>query len=184
MLIGIAGNKQSGKTTLANALSERFGLKHLSFAAPIRAFVCELLGWSEAELEERKEHPIPWLDGTTARHMMQTLGTEWGRNAVHPELWVRRLARQIDDAGGRAVISDLRFRNEAETIIARGGIVIRLHRAHNTDPHPSEARLPSDLVHCEVGNTGTIGELVAKVVDQVEVELLGRTMFAPNADAE
>jgi hypothetical protein len=185
MLIGIAGAKRSGKTTLACALSERFGLRHLSFAAPIRGFVCELLGWTEDELEQRKELPVAWLDGVTPRHMMQTLGTEWGRSHVHSELWIRHLARQVDDAGGRAVVSDLRFPNEAESIIARGGIVVRLHRGRASgDSHVSELSLPDRLVHIEFDNAGTIAEMVEHIVRGVESTLLGRVPAALAVDED
>jgi hypothetical protein len=158
MIIGIAGPKRSGKTTLANALCETYRIAHLSFAAPIRDFIASLVGCSLAELERVKEKPVAWLDGITPRQMMQTLGTEWGRRMVHSELWVRRVMYQATHGGG-AVISDVRFPNEAEAIRGRGGVVIRLHRAGYgdaaNDSHESEAPLANNLVDFEIVNDGT-----------------------------
>jgi hypothetical protein len=45
---------------------------------------------------------------------------------VHPDLWLRSLLARIPAQG--AVVSDVRFPNEAEAIIEAGGVVIRLSR--------------------------------------------------------
>jgi len=152
LIIGIAGGKRSGKTLLANMLAERYGLLHTSFAAPIREFTANLLGGSLEQLEVEKESPIAWLNGITPREIMQTLGTEWGRMLIAPDLWVRVCMRKVAGAG-RAVISDVRFPNEARAIRDAGGHVIRLHRwGGSTDPHVSELPLDRALVDCEITN--------------------------------
>lgn len=153
LLIGIAGGKRSGKTLLANLLAERYGLLHTSFAAPIRELTANLLGGTVEQLEVEKESPIAWLNGVTPRHIMQTLGTEWGRMLIAPDIWVRVCMRRVAGAG-RAVISDVRFPNEAKAIRAAGGHVIRLHRWADgaKDSHVSELPLDGSLVDCEVTN--------------------------------
>lgn len=164
MLIGIAGPKRSGKDTLAHGLSKALGLPVDSFAAPLRQFVANLLNCSLATLDECKEHPIKWLDGKTPRQLMQTVGTEWGRDMVHPELWLRSLLHRGQYKG--AVISDVRFPNEAKAILERGGIVIRLHRegTGSGDAHVSEKPLPVELVSIELDNDDTIEQLIAKAL--------------------
>jgi len=164
MLIGIAGRKQSGKTTLGASLATAYGLEHISFAAPMRKFVAELLGGSVGELELAKETPIAWLDGVTPRRMLQTLGTEWGRDLVHSELWVRIALRKAAMAVG-AVVSDVRFPNEAQAIRGLGGVVIRLNRSSATadDNHPSEKPLEDRLIDFEIENNGTPEAMLAKV---------------------
>jgi hypothetical protein len=164
MLIGIAGPKRSGKDTLAHGLSRALGLPVDSFAAPLRKFVADLLNCSLATLEECKEHPIKWLDGKTPRQLMQTVGTEWGRDTVHPELWLRALLHRVQYKG--AVISDVRFPNEAKAILERGGIVIRLHRegTGSGDGHVSERPLPVDLVSIELDNDDTAEQLIARAL--------------------
>jgi hypothetical protein len=161
MLIGIAGPKRSGKTTLAEGLCKVFSLEHHSFAGPIRAFVASILGYTAEELEARKEEPVAWLDGKTPRQLMQTVGTEWGRAMVHDELWVRSLIARVPVWG--AVISDVRFANEAEAILAAGGIVIQLSRPGTGagDGHASETPLPEHLVSRTWANDSSEHDLVA-----------------------
>lgn len=130
-LIGLCGRKRSGKTTAAEILVEELGYAHLSFAEPIRRAVADILAVSRAELEAIKEDAIDWLDGRTPRDMMQTMGTEWGRDRVHPELWVRKCMRDASafrERGKPVVISDVRFDNEAWAIRDAGGIVIDISR--------------------------------------------------------
>jgi len=163
VLVGIAGPKRSGKDTLAAGLHAALGWPVDSFAGPMRRFVADALGMTLAELEERKETPIDWLDGVTPRHMLQTVGTEWGRDTIHGELWVRSLLARM---GERGIVSDVRFPNEARAIIDAGGVVIRLSRpgTGTGDAHISETPLPSGLVTYELRNSGTPEELVSRAM--------------------
>jgi len=168
MLIGIAGAKRAGKDTLARELAIMTGLQRDSFAAPLREFVARLLGWTMGELEARKEYPVDWLDGVTPRHMMQTIGTEWGRDTIHGELWVRSLMQRTAARG--AIISDVRFPNEAQAIRERGGIVLKVTRpgTGTGDAHISETPLPAGLVDAVIEN------------DSTPAIMAGRAFFAVN----
>lgn len=170
MLIGIAGPKRSGKDTLANGLSDLLHIPRDSFAGPMRRFVADLLGWTLEELELRKEEPIPWLDdklgAITARHLLQTVGTEWGRMMIHPELWLRSLMQRADVNG--AIISDVRFENEARLILDMGGVVIQLSRpgaGTSGDHHVSEVPLRAELVSITLANDGTPRQLIQHALD-------------------
>lgn len=181
MLIGIAGPKRSGKDTLAHGLGKALGLPVDSFAAPLRKFVADLLNCSLATLEECKEHPIKWLDGKTPRQLMQTVGTEWGRDIVHPELWLLALLHRVHAKG--AIVSDVRFPNEAKAILDRGGIVIRLHRdgTGSGDAHISEKPLPVELVSIELDNDDTAEQLIATALEALAehgVAILGHGAYA------
>jgi hypothetical protein len=146
IILGLTGYKRSGKTTVAEHLCDAHGFFHESFADPIRVAVADILGLSMRELEAAKETPIAWLDGATPRKMMQTLGTEWGREMIHSELWIRACQRRIQtaiDRGQSVVISDVRFRNEADAIRSLGGKIVRVVRPDCTgDSHASEAEIP------------------------------------------
>ncbi len=69
------------------------------------------------------------------------------------------------------VITDLRFENEAQAILDRGGILIRVNRPIGKitypfilDTHPSETALDNyDKFHYTSDNNGTIEELIVKV---------------------
>lgn len=168
VLLGLAGPKRSGKDTVARHLCERFGFVQDSFAAPLRRFVADVLGLDAAELEATKEQPVSWLGGVTARSMMQSVGTEWGRNMVHPQIWVRSAMHRASRHMLRApdmVFSDVRFENEALAIQQAGGKVIRMTgRGELGDAHCSEVPLPAHFVDFEIRNDGDF----ASLYDQVE----------------
>jgi hypothetical protein len=153
LIIGLAGGKRSGKTLLANLLAERYGLLHTSFAAPIREFTAKLLGGTLEQLEVEKESPVAWLNGVTPRRIMQTMGTDWARQMIDPDIWVKVCMRKVAGAG-RAVVSDIRFPNEARAVRAAGGHVIRLHRWQDgtSDTHISELPLDRLLIDSEITN--------------------------------
>lgn len=171
MLIGLAGKKRSGKDTVARML-QAHGFVPSSFAAPLRSFVAGLLGATLEELDREKETPLAFLDGATPRQMMQTLGTEWGRAMVHPELWTRSWAqryRSYIDAGADLVVTDVRFENEAEIIWSAGGYVVELHRPglSSDDSHISEAGLPGRLIHASLYNDCDMETLQQRVADML-----------------
>lgn len=154
MLIGICGAKRSGKTTLGNALSDALDMPHTSFAEPMRSFVAAILGIDLDELERVKDEPVEWLDGVTPRHMLETVGTEWGRNMIHPDLWIRSAKHRV---GNNGIISDVRFPNEADAV-RDIGFLFRVSREGEQEHggHESNRRLPDNLIDHEIRNSGTV----------------------------
>lgn len=155
-IIGITGFKGAGKDTFAGMLAKQYPNAVLdSFAAPIRDFVRTHFGYTE----ENKEDPIPWLHGCkTPRYLMQTLGTEWGRDMVHPLLWTTLLMRRIAAADKDVVvlITDVRFDNEAELIERQGGVVVRVSRPGLASAeHRSEKGVSSQYIEYCVHNAST-----------------------------
>jgi hypothetical protein len=143
-LIGIAGRAGSGKDTAGSHLVEQHGFQQYAFADPIRAMLGALGAFPAGDLIDRdaKEATIDWL-GKSPRQMAQTLGTEWGRELVHPQLWVLMAQRRWDAAkaaGHSLVVTDVRFENEVEWIKAQGGHVIVLDRpsTESVSAHASE----------------------------------------------
>lgn len=164
IIIGLCGYKRTGKTTVAEILCDRYGYFHESFASPLREFVATIIGHDLQSLEAVKEEPLEWLDGMTPRAMMQTVGTEWGRDMIHPELWVRSLVKRIAPAisrGQPVVVSDVRFPNEALAIRNLGGIIVRVTRpGMERGTHPSETQVDAIEADFEFPNTAGKAELV------------------------
>jgi len=158
-IIGITGKARSGKDTLAEYLVEHHGFLKLSFAEPIRRFVSDITGHSVEDLADGplKEENLGWID-TTPRRLMQTVGTEWGRQMVDPDLWLKVAHRRIRDARRAGVpgivISDVRFNNEAEFVRRWDGEVIRIERpgVEAVAAHASEAGVSDDLVDLTIVN--------------------------------
>lgn len=159
-IIGITGAAGCGKDTLAMMIGEEFGHKICSVAAPIKEGLNAMFGWKPAQWENRlwKETPIAAL-GASPRVLAQTLGTDWGRTVAGPGLWINALlSRHFDGKpGARVVIPDVRFDNEAEKIIERGGVVVHLHRPglKSVAAHASENGVSPHLVYFRIVNDDT-----------------------------
>ena len=160
MIIGLTGYAGSGKSTAAQILVERHGFTLVKFAGPLKKMM-RCLGLGDREIEgDLKETPHPVLNNKTPRYAMQTLGTEWGRDQIGPALWVNvamEAACKVLDQGGRVVIDDCRFPNEAAAIKQAGGTVIKINRpgVGPVNGHVSEHLPPHDL---EVFNSRNVAQ--------------------------
>lgn len=134
-IIGLAGFAQSGKDSAARALTSR-GWTRVAFADPVREAVkaldpivdcdgarevrlCELL--AQYSWDEAKQHD-------EVRRLLQRTGTEAGRQIYGQDCWVDIARRKIDRAIGDVVMTDVRFKNEADMIRDMGGLVVRVDR--------------------------------------------------------
>lgn len=167
-LIGIAGPINAGKSTIAAMVPDALVIE---FADPIYAMLSAMLGIPEPVIRQRvtKNLPLPGI-GSTVRDLLRTLGTEWGRDQVRPDLWIMLAANRVNAAFRlgitRIVIAGVRFENEADYIRGRGGVIwhVKTTRASDaTTTHSSDAGIevkPDDVV---IENTGGLDELLARV---------------------
>jgi len=163
VIVGFSGRAGAGKDTAAGPLLEEGWVK-LSFAEPLKRMLCELFGWDMANWEnlEWKETPRRECMDKTPRYMAQTLGTEWGRELVHPNLWVETAlnrARMLEARGANIVFTDVRFPNEAKAIKNNGGMLIHMMREGElrTDArHESEQDIGYLAHECILAREGEI----------------------------
>ena len=177
-LIGITGKARAGKDTLAHSIIAHHGGYRYGFADPIKQMLKAVgIDFGQPFWQMHKETPIPQL-GVSPRYMMQTLGTEWGREMIHPSLWTILAENAIRTAGPGAVVSDVRFESEAEWVRARGGVIIHLYRsdAPGIQPHKSEAGIAVGPHDIELWNSGTVASL-----DHLASELF-RTFHSTGVD--
>lgn len=174
MLIGIYSPKpQSGKTTAADALVLA-GFNHQRFAGPMKDMartVLAALGVPETGLYRGDKEELVYRD-RTLRHLLQTLGTEWGRKCMGEDFWVDLWRARVEAAGGLIVADDMRFPNEYRAIKALGGVVWRVTRPDNTSPtngHASEGALDGLPFDLELVNDGTLDQFRAKVDAAVRI---------------
>lgn len=173
MLIGLCGAAGAGKNTVAELLADSDGCQFLqvAFADPLYECVSTITGLPVDKLKDRsvKETAIPWL-GKSPRQMLQSMGTEWGRNTIHDEIWIRITMERIKPelaCGRSVVITDVRFDNEAQAILAAGGEVWKVTRpgwrclGGDAAKHPSEAGVSDCLVARIIDNSGTLDDLGA-----------------------
>lgn len=173
MLIGLSGKKGSGKSTVAKALSTEHGFARRPFAFYLKAML-SALGIRTEVLEgtdKEKSEPLPELGGKTARHAMQTLGTEWGRDHMGEDFWLRRWLRGYNP-DVPTVVEDVRFTNEAEQIQALGGVIVEVHRPDSDpviDEHLSErGGLPADYVLVNDGDKKKLSEKVGVLLGVIK----------------
>ena len=157
-IIGITGPAGSGKDTAADYLLQRLphGYRKRSFAQPIKEMVQTGLNLSTEQVYGSDKDIVDERYGITPRRMLQTLGTEWGRELVHPDVWVKAMEAVNAVPGyGELVIPDVRFKNEAEFVRANGKLIHIVGRNENDlimnddNDHISEAGieiLPDDIV--------------------------------------
>ena len=147
-------------------LCER-GFARRPFAAPLKSMLA-VIGLTDEELNgSRKKQPSDLLCGRTPRYAMRTLGTEWGRDLIHPDLWVTLWTASIADLRRFCLVADdVRFPNEVAAIHKLGGEVWRVNRPGcESDGHESEAHIPSLNVDVELYNVEDIAAL-HKIVEQ------------------
>lgn len=173
-LIGLAGYAGAGKDTVAGFLAEA-GYQAVAFADPVYEGVLALdplvpvngqvwrvsdivdeFGWDRA----KRSYP-------EVRRLLQRYGTEAGRGVHGENCWVDAAMRRVGQLGDRVVLTDVRFANEADAVLAAGGQVWRVNRhgVGAANEHVSEHAL--DGWHgfsWHVWNNGSLAELRACVL--------------------
>jgi len=170
----------SGKSTVAAALT-RQGWAVLPLAQPLKAMVSALLeaaGYNPGQIElilaADKQQELGLLAGApTARHLLQTLGTAWGRELIHPRLWIELWedrVRPLLELGQAVVCDDLRTPEEMAAVRALGGecwLIERPQGAVNdaaTLGHATEGALAEASFDRVLVNDGTVADLQALVL--------------------
>lgn len=164
LVIGMTGAARSGKDTVADYLCTEYDYGRIAFADPIKAMVCSLLKITPESLEANKDSPIPGLG--TPRRMLQTLGTEWGRELIDDEIWIKLARTEIfrmrnDRRYSGVIITDVRFQNEAEMIHELDGVLWRTDRMDcpAVEDHLSEKGIDPAYLEYIIPNNGTLEEL-------------------------
>lgn len=104
----------------------------------------------------------------TVGRLLQVLGTECFRDLLGADVWIDAFVRRWE-ADGRppAVVSDVRFPNEAAAIRALGGVVVRVQRAAagrsdgRDAGHSSERGADAIDADFVVSNDGSLADLGA-----------------------
>jgi len=179
-LIGLSGKAGSGKTTVARFLCTAFDWREVSLADPIRAGLNAMLGIPfDLMFDPQRKNAVLSGMQVSAREMMQSLGTEWGRRMVDDRVWIRQataaiaaIRRSAPDARG-VVVPDIRFANEAEWIRSMGGQVWhigdrKMGGIYGMPPaaaeHASEAGITREAADGWIDNSGTLDDLYDAVM--------------------
>lgn len=179
IVVGITGAAGAGKGTVAAML----GWHEVSFADPLYEMISVMTGYSVEQLKDRqfKEQVIPWL-GKSPRQLLQTLGTDWGRDIVAKDVWRKIGANRIRYARPAGiscvVVPDVRFDDEADLIHDEfGGVIWEVTRpgAQTCVGHVSEFGLSRNRIDRTLVNAGTLDEF-REVVQAAAATLPNATM--------
>ena len=160
-LIGITGPAGCGKDTLGRLITtmdSSFSCR--SFAEPMKTMLSTGLLLTDEQLHGNQKETVDPTYECSPRHMMQTLGTEWGRNHIHPDVWVTALkAKWEADGCPPTVLTDVRFENEAEFVRYYGTLIHIVGRGGIDGDHISEQGITKQPDDWFIRNTGSIEDL-------------------------
>ncbi len=145
-IVGLGHRAQVGKDSAAAALVE-LGYERVAFADTLREMLLALdpfIGTGR-----RVSDVVSWHGWDAAktgsaeiRRLLQRLGTEVGRNLIGENVWVDAAFAKMKP-GGKYVVTDVRFPNEAQAILDHGGYLYRIDRPghEGVNAHSSEHAL-------------------------------------------
>jgi len=161
-LLGLTGQKQSGKNTVADILKEQLSPKkvvQLGFADALKQEISAAVGRDVHYIEEHKAN---------FRLILQGWGTDFRRQLCGQDYWLKKMFHKIaalPDDTHLCIITDVRFLNEADLVQQVGGKIWRIVRTlDNKDNHPSEQELLQIKEDHTIRNTHSLAELQHEVM--------------------
>ena len=167
MLIGISGKKRTGKDTVGAMVvewlrSKDFTAAQAAFADNLREEVARATGVSPDQFEVDKDR---W------RPILQWWGVEFRRHYKGEDYWIRQMTEKLLAMDEQVVVlTDVRFRDEADYVNRSGGHVLRVERETGLqDSHSSETDLDSYEEFSDViRNDGSLEDLERKVSEYLD----------------
>ena len=157
MIIGLSGKTGTGKSTIAlniaDMITEQGGRAEiLPFALVLKRECARRFGFplglalSQEGKSEIIFHPELPSGCMTIRRILQWYGTDICRKQ-DPNHWVKIMSILVDGikSGTTIIIDDIRFPNEADFVLDRGGFLVRVHPYAGWQPTP-EAKHESETI--------------------------------------
>ena len=172
MIIGLVGKKGSGKDTVGAYLVKQHSFERKAFADLLKKSVAALFDIPYHEIEKYKSdntaHIMLTANGQVIRDLsfrqfLQYYGTESHRDVFGSDFWVDYLLPPTGFyAGRKIVLTDCRFKSEAERIRMLGGFIVGIEKRISLvdqDHHSSEVQSNIGPVEYRIENNGTMDEL-------------------------
>ena len=192
-IIGLCGNKGSGKDTFANYLVKTEGYIKVAFADYIREALKILFDWNEDNFTQELKEKNDEYWKVSPRKMMQELGTEFLRfhcanlmsqdfnlpngDSYSSSFHIKRLNKDInkffkDNNDVKIIISDIRFQDEVDYVKKIGGTVIKINRElekNNFSTHASEIHIDNlKSIDINLMNDQNLSHYIKKIRFTVE----------------
>lgn len=172
-LIGMTGYAGSGKDTAAEAMIGQ-GWQVMGFADPMyrMSMVLDplLFRYCLPFRLSRVVHRRGWTAAKripAVRRWLQRLGTEAGRDVLGEEVWIDAMRRRWKP-GGKYIVTNVRFPNEAQAVRAAGGKIIAVDRpgVGRANDHVSESfAIEPDAF---IANVGDVDHLHMRMRETVQ----------------
>lgn len=166
-VIALTGLMGAGKTTCAMHLTDKHNYRRIRFAGPLKDMAYAFgLSWRHID-GDLKEEPCDLLAGKSPREFMQLLGTEFGRNLIDPNIWVRawhHAVAQVPEGIG-IVVDDCRFPNEAQAARELSGRarIVRVVREGSEAPAAHISELQAFHADTIIINSGSKEDLYRQI---------------------
>ena len=175
-LVGLGGYAYAGKDAVADVLEDH-GWFRTYMSSPLERALVTLNPFIEydrgffptryAEFHKQvgysksKRHP-------EVRRLLQSLGTEVGRDILGKDVWLNAVFKQVEEAKPRpAAVTGIRYHNELDRIRSEGGVAVWVSRPGYgpINGHSSDNTLGPQDFDLVLHNNGTLDDLAQTVLD-------------------
>jgi hypothetical protein len=182
-MIGFLAKRKAGKDTSCDYICTKYGYTKRGFADPLKKGIQQWFHFSEDQLytEEKDKDDVDW--GVSPRYVCQVIGTDIVRdlfsNILLPNIgdnfWIKSAdiwyERQKEQHKGNVVWCDVRFQNEVDYILSKGGSVYKIDRSClveqeycKVDDHMSELSVDNIKNYTSIiKNDGSLEDLYSKL---------------------
>lgn len=187
-IIGLCGEKGSGKDTLCEFLSKIYKVKRVAFADPLKESLKDLFLWDDNIFSREKKEIIDEYWGVSPRQMCQILGTDVIRNSISDKFnrsikigeseymvsfWIKRIHKEIEELLNNSeckydylIFTDVRFFDELSYVKNLGGDIYKIIRPdiemNEYSSHEAERGIDGEdfnkCVDTIITNNGTLEE--------------------------
>jgi hypothetical protein len=170
--------ERSGKDLVADYLVRDHGFYKYSMADPIKDIAQIMFGWSRSQLYGPDKDNIDPITGIKPRDFFIWFGTQIAQYDIYSifkdckipsrTIWTQHMTRVIkDQKHGNIIIPDIRFKHEADALLAAGGQLICLRRP-SKETTEQLAKYDLDMLFQrsdipQLVNSGTSDELFCKI---------------------
>ncbi len=175
LYIGLTGKAGSGKGEVAKIIHDykEASILVCPLALELKRIAIDHFGWNGKK-------------DVAGRKLLQTLGTECGREYGGKGFWIDKWNNTVDDyiftmrnidASKQIIIvcDDIRFDDEAQNIITKSGIIWhitgRSHDMGEQNNHISENGIDEELVNIEIDNSKSLKTLQVQIKKQLSLLL-------------
>lgn len=175
-LLVIGGFATAGKDAVANFLVENHGWYKTYMSKPLETALLTLDPFvpvskpEEVQIDVRYSalHAAVGYDESKknweVRRLLQTLGTEVGRNMLDKDIWLRKVCAEVveqQSLGKNVVVTGVRYPNELATFNRMDAYSLWVHRPGTApiNSHSSENTLEPERFDKILENNGTLEDL-------------------------